>query len=160
MNWPPGDLDSDVSYILCFLRPNMSKGKQYISGFKAKVALEALKGYQTVAQLSSRFGVHSTLIHQYKKPLLENAPDLFERSLWPRKRYRSIRSGSRTSTLRLVNRQWRRFFNRHAQVVDRQVRLEMIKRHPKLSSSRQCSILPQSRLSDYHRSQGRVTRNP
>lgn len=57
----------------------MSKRKQHNSGFKAKVALEALKGEQTVAELSSRFGGHPTMIHQWKKALLENAPDIFER---------------------------------------------------------------------------------
>lgn len=47
--------------------------------FKAKVALEALKGEQTVAELSARFGIHATMIHQWKKRLLEGASDVLER---------------------------------------------------------------------------------
>ena len=47
----------------------MSKRKQYKPEFKAKVALEALKGEQTVSELASRFGVHPTMIHQWKKAL-------------------------------------------------------------------------------------------
>ncbi len=57
----------------------MSKRKQYKPEFKAKVVLEALKGEQTVSELASRFGVHPTMIHQWKKALLEGAPELFER---------------------------------------------------------------------------------
>ena len=57
----------------------MSKRKQHSPEFKAKVALEALKGEQTVAGLASRFGVHPTMIHTWKRALLEGASGVFER---------------------------------------------------------------------------------
>ena len=57
----------------------MSKRKQHAPEFKAKVALEALKGEETAAELASRLGVHPTMIHQWKKALLDGAADIFER---------------------------------------------------------------------------------
>ena len=57
----------------------MSKRKQHSPEFKAKVALEALKGEATVAELASRFGVHPTMIHQWKRSLLDGASGVFER---------------------------------------------------------------------------------
>ena len=57
----------------------MSKRTQHSPEFKAKVALEAMKGEHTVAELASRFGVHPTMIHTWKRALLEGASGLFER---------------------------------------------------------------------------------
>lgn len=56
----------------------MSKRKQHAPEFKAKVALEALKGEETAAELASRFGVHPAMIHQWRRALLEGASGVFE----------------------------------------------------------------------------------
>lgn len=57
----------------------MRKRRNHDAGFKARVALEAVKGERTVSELAAEYGVHPTMIHQWKKALLEGASDIFER---------------------------------------------------------------------------------
>lgn len=55
------------------------KRKRHADEFKAKVALEATKGMRTLSELSSTFGVHPTVIAQWKRQLLDGAPEIFRR---------------------------------------------------------------------------------
>ena len=53
------------------------KRQQYEAAFKAKMALEAVKGEKTVAQIASEFGVHPNQVCKWKDQLLSMLPELF-----------------------------------------------------------------------------------
>ncbi len=55
------------------------KRKSHPGSFKAQVALAALKGDKTVNELAALYGVHPTMIHAWKKQLVNNAEALFTR---------------------------------------------------------------------------------
>ena len=51
--------------------------KKHSPSFKAKVALEAIKGEETIAQIAGRYEVHPTLVARWKKELQEQAASVF-----------------------------------------------------------------------------------
>jgi transposase len=56
-----------------------NKRKQYSPQFKAKVALEAVRGEKTISELASQYEVHPTMINNWKRQLLDEASSLFEK---------------------------------------------------------------------------------
>jgi transposase-like protein len=55
----------------------MVQRKRHSAEFKAKVALAALKGQQTLNELASLYGVHPVQVAQWKKQAAEGLPELF-----------------------------------------------------------------------------------
>lgn len=53
------------------------KRKVHTAAFKAQVALAAYKGDRTANELAGHYGVHPTLIHAWKKQLVQGAEEVF-----------------------------------------------------------------------------------
>ncbi|MBK6572201.1 MAG: transposase [Saprospiraceae bacterium] len=53
--------------------------RKFTSGFKAQVALEAIKNKKTLAELSKQFDVNAVLISKWKTECLENLGSVFEK---------------------------------------------------------------------------------
>ena len=137
----------------------MSKRRNHDAGFKARVALEAVKGERTVSELAAEYGVHPTMIHQWKKALLDGASDIFDRG-------GKKKAEVDEETVRLLHAKIGElavandFFVTKAQALDRQVRRGMIERsHPTLSVGAQCRLLSISRSSYYYAPLGETEMN-
>ena len=53
--------------------------KQYSADLKAKIAMEAIKGQRTIQEIASHYGVHPTMVTNWKKQLTESAAEIFSR---------------------------------------------------------------------------------
>ena len=53
------------------------KRKRYSAEFKAKVAVEALRGELTAAQLASKHGIHQTMVGEWKRQAVEGLAAVF-----------------------------------------------------------------------------------
>ena len=51
--------------------------KQHSAQFKARVAIEAIRGEKTLSQLGSQFKVHPMQIAKWRKAVMEQLPELF-----------------------------------------------------------------------------------
>lgn len=59
----------------------MSKKRiQYSGELKARIALAAIRGDETIPQLAARYGIHPTQINRWKRQLIEQSAELFSRN--------------------------------------------------------------------------------
>ena len=61
----------------------MGKRRQHSAEFKARVALEAVKGLKTVNEIAREYEVHPVQVSQWKKDLVERLPEVFGRKAGP-----------------------------------------------------------------------------
>ena len=80
--------------------------RNHASGFKAQVALAAIRGDKTLAELAEHFEVHPNQISEWKQQLMASAAAVFSGT--PRVRPQSLIS--RCSTPRLGSSRWRMIF--------------------------------------------------
>ncbi len=66
------------------------KRKQYSSGFKAKAALAAIRGDETVPQLAARHGLHPTQINTWKNNSLSKPQSYFHAAIAAKNRMNTI----------------------------------------------------------------------
>ena len=69
--------------------------KTYTASFKAKVALEAVKGEKSLAELATKYEVHPNQIGQWKKAMLSGLPEVFS----DRRRKKEKRAEDKTAKL-------------------------------------------------------------
>ena len=128
--------------------------KKHSPAFKAKVALAGFLGEETIAQLASRFEVHPSQIHTWRKALVEGAPGLFGTGQKSEEKAKDIQISQlyRHIGQLKVERSFRGRIGGKVRSMSRKVRQAMIDRKgSKLSLVRQCSLLDISRGSVYYR---------
>lgn len=54
------------------------KRRKFDEKFKSKVALEAIRGMKTLAQLAAEYQVHPNQVSEWKKQVVQHAADLFD----------------------------------------------------------------------------------
>lgn len=64
----------------------MPKRRKHSAELKSRVALEAIAGVKTVSEIASTYEVHPTQVAQWKRELLERAPELFDRNAGNKKK--------------------------------------------------------------------------
>lgn len=131
----------------------MAQRRQHSAEFKAKVALEAIRGQRTTNEIAGTYEVHPVQVSQWKKQVLAELPQLFSK--------RRAKAAQEEEALRA---------QLYQQIGQLKVELDWLKKklagsaevkrvllepaHPQLSLARQCELLGLARSSAYYQPVG------
>ena len=124
--------------------------KQYNAAEKTKIALEAIKGELTIAQISSKYGVHATQISKWKQQALESMQSGFA----------SKASKEENDQHELIDKLYRQigqlsiecdWLKKNLNCLSLEDKKKLINLEPEISIRRQCELLNLSRTSLYYK---------
>ncbi|MEM9046968.1 MAG: IS3 family transposase [Pseudomonadota bacterium] len=127
----------------------MAKRRKFTDQFKAKVALEALRGDKTIQEIAAKHQVHPNQVSTWKRQAVEGMADVFARGGKPEGPTEAEVKELHAKIGRLAVENG--FFVRRAEAVSPEKKRAMIKRdHPELSVSQQCKLVRLSRSAFYY----------
>lgn len=137
----------------------MTTRRRFTGEFKARVALEALRGDKTVQEIAARHQVHPNQVSTWKRQAMDGLSEVFSNGA-------DVERQDRESEIRDLHAKIgqltveRDFFVQRAQAMSREDRKAMIApERPGLSLSRQCQILSISRSAFYYTPKGEAPEN-
>ncbi|WP_299296486.1 IS3 family transposase [uncultured Tateyamaria sp.] len=127
----------------------MAKRRKFTDQFKAKVALEALRGDRTIQEIAAKHQVHPNQVSTWKRQAVEGMADVFSHGGKPEGPTEAEVKELHAKIGRLAVENG--FFVGRAQKVSPAKKRAMIKRdHPELSISQQCKLVRLSRSAFYY----------
>ncbi|WP_096335068.1 IS3 family transposase [Kiritimatiella glycovorans] len=117
--------------------------RNHSAQFKARIAMEALRGIKTVAEIAAENNVHPTMVTRWKTELTEGAADLFERKNAPDLEKRGLEKNcerlERKVGQLVIEKEW---MEKKCRVGDRSVRKALVDpSDAQRSLRRQCALL-------------------
>ena len=132
--------------------------KQYSPKFKARVAMEAIRGEKALSQLGSQFKIHPTQIAKWRKAALEQLPELFVDGRKGKTRRREAETKGLYEEIGQLKVELDRSKQKLACATE-DLRLLVDHEHPDISVRRQCELLGLNRSSLYYESRGESETN-
>ncbi|MCP4606223.1 MAG: IS3 family transposase [Proteobacteria bacterium] len=132
----------------------MTKRKRYSGEFKSKVALAALKGEETMAQLSTRFGVHPNMIAKWKRDAVDGLAEVFASKRERKQKDSEAQIKELHAKIGELTVE-RDFLGQSLRTLSPARRKKIVEPgHQRLSIVRQCKLLSISRSSCYYQAKG------